>query len=617
MSPRGRSSEPGRNRAGRPNRAAGSTGGGRFARDGRDGPRDGRGGPKGGHGGPRAGRGANARPKHSRFNDRMRESTGRDAGGRPNWEPRDGTADAVYERRRKDSPRGGQAASGRPPRGRHGSESAGRGKQRWGSDERARRDDRAGRDKFGNRLERDDRPRDGQRRGHGDDRRRGGGDRKRGGDRQRRDSQFYPTPASKPFEQVEDVVYERLAAEQAPTDLAGTTFADLGLGPGIVGALKGMGATEPFPIQAATIPPALEGRDVLGRGRTGSGKTIAFGAPAVEYLIRNRPEGRRAAGRPPRVLILAPTRELADQINKAVHSIARAVGIFTTLVTGGVPQFTQEKALQKGVDILIGTPGRIEDLVEQRLLDLGRVEIAVLDEADHMAELGFVEPVQRLLRQTRPDSQKLLFSATLDGGVATLIDEFLKNPAVFEVAGETQETSTIDHSVLVADRHDKDAVLASLAGLGLKSVFFTRTRAYAELLAERFAEQGLRVTSLHGDLSQNRRTRNLDRLKRGKVDVLVATDVAARGIHVDDIGLVVQADPPDEHKAYVHRAGRTGRAGAHGRVVTVIAPTRRRRMQQLLDNAQLQVPMIPVDATSDLAGLLGIQVDVPAEPAGE
>lgn len=409
-------------------------------------------------------------------------------------------------------------------------------------------------------------------------------------------------------------MYERLDAVQAPSDLSGTTFADLGLGPGIVGALTGMGAAQPFPIQAATIPPALEGRDVLGRGRTGSGKTIAFGAPAVEHLIRNRPEGRRPAGRPPRVLILAPTRELADQINKSVHSIARAVGIFTTLITGGVRQFTQEKALDKGVDILIGTPGRIEDLVEQRVLDLGRVEIAVLDEADHMAELGFVEPVQRLLRQTRPDSQKLLFSATLDGGVGTLIDEFLKNPAVFEVEGETQETSTIDHTVFVADRYDKDAVLASLAGLGLKSVFFTRTRAYTDLLAERFEEQGLRVASLHGDLSQTRRTRNLEKLKRGKIDVLVATDVAARGIHVDDIGLVVQADPPDEHKAYVHRAGRTGRAGAHGRVVSVIAPSRRRRMQQLLDNAQLTVPMVPVDATTDIAALLGLAESHPVAP---
>lgn len=496
-----------------------------------------------------------------------------------------------------------------------------------------RRDDRGGRgDRDFNRgshpgEQNDRRPR----RDEGRDNSRGGrGDRFDRGERpqrndrfarserpQRRDSVYYPQPSSKPYEHSEDVVHERLAAKAAPENTEGTSFADLGLGAGIVGALKGMGAETPFPIQAATIPAAIEGQDVLGRGRTGSGKTIAFGGPVVEYLLRNRPDGRREQGRPPRALVLAPTRELADQINKSLHAIGRAVGIFTTVVTGGVRQHHQEKSLERGVDILIGTPGRIEDLVEQRILDLGRVEIAVLDEADHMAELGFIEPVQRILRQTRPNSQKLMFSATLDGEVATLADEFLREPAVFEVASETQETSSISHAVLVADRHDKLSVLTNLAMLGEKSVFFTRTRAYAEQLAEMFAEQGMRATSLHGDLNQAKRTRNLDKLKRGKVDVLVATDVAARGIHVDDITLVVQADPPDEYKSYVHRAGRTGRAGAAGQVVTVIAPNRRHRMQQLLTNAGLQVPMIPVDATSDVGETLGITPTVEYDAFGE
>src|SRR5690606_33898052 len=281
-------------------------------------------------------------------------------------------------------------------------------------------------------------------------------------------------------------------------------------------------------------------------------------------------------GRKPRAIILAPTRELALQIDRTVQPIARSVGLFTTQIYGGVPQARQVGALKKGVDIVIGTPGRIEDLIEQRKLDLSEVRIAVLDEADHMTELGFVEPVQRILRATgtaledRDASQKLLFSATLDREVASLVDEFLVEPAVYEVAGEDQESSRIEHRVLVIEHRDKADLLTSLVDREGQTLVFARTRAYAEMLAEQCEDAGISAVSLHGDLNQAKRTRNLQKLTAGRVQVLVATDVAARGIHVDDIDLVVQADAPDEYKTYLHRAGRTGRAGRSGRVVTLI-----------------------------------------------
>ncbi len=393
------------------------------------------------------------------------------------------------------------------------------------------------------------------------------------------------------------MVHERLEAQAVQAgEVADVTFGDLGLGSNIVEILKNLGAETPFPIQAATIPAILEGRDVLGRGRTGSGKTIAFGAPLVESILKSQKGKRREIGRKPRAIILAPTRELALQIDRTVQPIARSVGLFTTQIYGGVPQARQVGALKKGVDIVIGTPGRIEDLIEQRKLDLSEVRIAVLDEADHMTELGFVEPVQRILRATgtalddRDASQKLLFSATLDREVASLVDEFLVEPAVYEVAGEDQQSSTIDHRVLVIEHRDKADVLTSLVDRDGQTLVFARTRAFAEMLAEQFEDAGIAAVSLHGDLNQAKRTRNLQKLTAGKVQVLVATDVAARGIHVDDIDLVVQADAPDEYKTYLHRAGRTGRAGRSGRVVTLITRHRRRRMEDLLGRAEIEAP---------------------------
>lgn len=402
-------------------------------------------------------------------------------------------------------------------------------------------------------------------------------------------------------EQRVDVVHERLQAEAVQAeDVAGVTFADLGLGDNIVRTLDDLGAKTPFPIQAATIPAILEGRDVLGRGRTGSGKTIAFGAPLVESILQSQKGQRREFARAPKALILAPTRELALQIDRTIQPIARSVGLFTTQIYGGVPQGRQVGALRKGVDIVIGTPGRIEDLVQQGKLDLSEIRIAVLDEADHMCDLGFLEPVQRILRLTADGSQKLLFSATLDREVAALVEEFLVEPAVHEVAGEDQESSTIDHRVLVIDHRDKAEMLTSLVDRDGKTLVFARTRAYAEMLAEQFDDAGINAVALHGDLNQAKRTRNLEKVTSGRVSVLVATDVAARGIHVDDIDLVIQADPPDEYKTYLHRSGRTGRAGRSGTVVTLITRQRRRKMTEMLERAEIDAPFEEVRLGDDL-----------------
>jgi superfamily II DNA/RNA helicase len=376
-------------------------------------------------------------------------------------------------------------------------------------------------------------------------------------------------------------------------DVDGVSFEDLGLGRNIALALAELGAAAPFPIQAATIPDVLAGRHVLGRGRTGSGKTIAFGAPLVERLMENGGGKRRQQGRNPRALILAPTRELAQQINRTIMPIAKSVGLFTTTIVGGVPQGSQVMSLRRGVDILIATPGRLEDLARQGYVDMSNITITVLDEADHMCDLGFLEPVQRILRETDPEGQRLLFSATLDKGVAAIIDEFLENPAIHEVAGEDQSSATIDHRVFIVDHRDKIPLIEHMVRRSEKTLVFTRTRAYADQLSDALEDAGIRATSLHGDLNQARRNRNLEKLTKGIVNVLVATDVAARGIHVDEIDLVIQADAPDEYKTYLHRSGRTGRAGRAGTVVTLIPKQRQRRMTEMLDRAEIKAMMVP------------------------
>ncbi len=452
--------------------------------------------------------------------------------------------------------------------------------------ERPNRDDRPSRD---DRSSRDDRPARTERPSYSDRPQRSFDDRP-----QRRESDMYPNRGAGASGPQDDVVLERLEAQVITAgDVDGKTFGDLGIGDNITRQLASMGAEAPFPIQAATIPDVLAGKDVLGRGKTGSGKTIAFGAPLVERLMENNGGKGRKPGRVPRALILAPTRELAMQIDRTVQPIARSVGLFTTTIVGGVPQYRQVSALQRGVDIVIATPGRVEDLVEQGRLDLSQVTVTVLDEADHMCDLGFLEPVQRILRETAAGGQKLLFSATLDKGVATLVKEFLVNPAVHEVAGEDQASSTIDHRVLLIEQRDKRQIIEQLASGAGKTLIFARTRAFAEELADQLEDAGVPATSLHGDLNQSRRTRNLSLLTSGRVNVLVATDVAARGIHVDDISLVIQADAPDEYKTYLHRSGRTGRAGKVGTVVTLVSKSRKRRMDELLDRAEIDAAFAP------------------------
>jgi len=480
-------------------------------------------------------------------------------------------------------------------------------------DDRPRRDDRPARS-FDDRPRRDfsDRPRRDDRPARSFDDRPRRDDRRDGFAANRSD--WDADKKAKAFEAHVDVVHEKLQAEAVQAEeVADVSFGSLGLGDNIVRALADLGAASPFPIQAATITPILEGRDVLARGRTGSGKTIAFGAPLVESILRAQAGQRREFGRKPKALVLAPTRELALQIDRTIQPIARSVGLFTTQIYGGVPQARQVGALKKGVDIIVGTPGRIEDLQEQGKLDLSEVRIVVLDEADHMSELGFLEPMQRILRLVEDGAQKLLFSATLDREVAALVDEFLVEPAVYEVAGEDQDSGTIDHRVLVIDHRDKAEILTSLVDRDAKTLVFARTRAYAEMLAEQFEDVGIRAVALHGDLNQAKRTRNLERLTSGRVEVLVATDVAARGIHVDDIDLVVQADAPDEYKTYLHRSGRTGRAGRSGTVVTLITRQRRRKMTEMLERAEIAAPFDEVrpgdDVLEELAGRQLADVD--------
>jgi superfamily II DNA/RNA helicase len=360
------------------------------------------------------------------------------------------------------------------------------------------------------------------------------------------------------------------------------TFEAMDLHPKLISALQGMGAQTPFPIQAATIPAAISGRDVLGRGKTGSGKTVAFSVPIVTKLLAGGSVQRKQGQA--RALILAPTRELADQIDRTIKGLARGVGFFTVCIYGGVPQRRQETAMSRGTDIIVATPGRLEDLMAQGIVDLSAIETIVVDEADHMCDLGFIEPVRRIMRACG-DSQKLLFSATLDREVDSLVREFLPDPYIYEVADGEEDHTNIVHRVLISDPEDRSQVLLRLVQGEGKALIFTRTKMTAERLSESLTTAGVPSARLHGDLNQNQRNRNLERFINGNVRVLVATDVAARGIHVDDISLVIQVDPPEEYKTYLHRAGRTGRAGKEGTVITLIPRSRRRRLEDLLNRA--------------------------------
>ena len=445
-------------------------------------------------------------------------------------------------------------------------------------DSRPARDDRGPR-KF------DDRPRKFDR-DYRDDSTNGRPDRADRVDRDRdRDRTFDGARKSNPNKKAffEDQKLERLESVDASTVEIAGSFAELNLHPKMLIALEAMGVTAPFPIQAATIPAAIGGMDVLGRGKTGSGKTVAFTVPVITKLIAAGSVPRKPGK--PRALILAPTRELADQIDRTANALAKSVGFYTACIYGGVPQRRQENMMSRGTDIVVATPGRLEDLMAQGIIDLSEVETIVVDEADHMCDLGFIEPVKRIMRACG-DSQKLLFSATLDKEVDALVREFLPAPFVYEVPNEVNDTANIIHRVLTVDQEDRSQVLLRLVQGEGKSLIFARTKMTAERLSESLTAAGVPAARLHGDLNQNQRNRNLERFIKGHVRVLVATDVAARGIHVDDVALVVQVDPPEEYKTYLHRAGRTGRAGKEGTVITLIPRNRRRRMEDLLNRAE-------------------------------
>ena len=379
-----------------------------------------------------------------------------------------------------------------------------------------------------------------------------------------------------------------------------TTFAALGVPKALVENLAAQGIAEPFPIQVKSLPDSLAGRDVLGRGRTGSGKTLAFALPMVARLAEQEAAYRRKPGRP-LALVLAPTRELATQINATVEPLAQQLGLNTTVIYGGVSQQRQEKALRAGVDIVIACPGRLEDLMRQKLISLESVEITILDEADHMADLGFLPVVKKLLDTTPKDGQRLLFSATLDNGVDKVVNRYMSNPVTHSVDDPQAAVTTMEHHVLlISDQTQKKQLIVQLASGTGRRLLFMRTKHHARKLAKTLTDAGIPAVDLHGNLSQNARDRNLAEFSTGDVRVLVATDVAARGVHVDDVELVVHVDPPTEHKAYLHRSGRTARAGSSGTVVTITLPEQKSEVQKLMKAAGVDVAFENVKATSPL-----------------
>ncbi len=428
-----------------------------------------------------------------------------------------------------------------------------------------------------------------------------------------------------------------------------TSFADLGVPTALVARLAGQGITAPFPIQTATLPDSLAGRDVLGRGRTGSGKTLAFALPLVMRLAGASPSAARPAGsspaarpagsspaarpagssssgprparRRPRGLVLCPTRELANQIDAVLAPLAATLGLRTTTIFGGVSQNRQVAALDAGVDIVVACPGRLEDLLSQGLISLDAVEVTVLDEADHMADLGFLPGVTRILSRTPKVGQRLLFSATLDNGVGVLVRRFLTAPVEHSVDSAESPVAAMTHHVLaVSDAGAKGEVVRQLAGGTGRRLLFMRTKHQAKKLTKQLAAEGIAAVDLHGNLSQAARERNLAAFGSGEANVMVATDIAARGIHVDDVALVVHVDPPAEHKAYLHRSGRTARAGAAGVVVTLMLPEQRGDVRALTRAAKIAAEpraVVPGDAT--VTALAGPQAPrravVPVTPA--
>ncbi|SCL13427.1 DEAD/DEAH box helicase [Micromonospora inyonensis] len=367
------------------------------------------------------------------------------------------------------------------------------------------------------------------------------------------------------------------------------SFADIGLRPELLAELSVQGIDLPFPIQAATLPDSLAGRDVLGRGRTGSGKTLAFGLPTLHRIA-----GHRARSGRPKALVLVPTRELAQQVTTALTPYANALGLRCATVVGGLSLQRQADALRAGAELVVATPGRLHDLIDRGDVRLGEVRVTVLDEADRMADMGFLPQVTKLLEQVAPDGQRMLFSATLDGGVDRLVRRFLTNPVSHSVDPGTATVTAMTHHVLHVDADDKPGTLAQIAAREGRTILFMGTKHRADRLARQLLARGVRAAALHGGKSQPQRTRILEQFKTGAVTALVATDVAARGIHVDGLDLVVNVDPPAEAKDYLHRGGRTARAGESGTVVTLVLPEQRRDVVKLMSVAGIKPHVVAV-----------------------
>ena len=402
---------------------------------------------------------------------------------------------------------------------------------------------------------------------------------------------------------------QALDASAAAAPPAPATFGELGLDDRLVSELQARDIREPFAIQARTLPDALAGRDVLGRARTGSGKTLAFGLPLLTRLAAT-PGGRR--DKAPRGLILVPTRELAQQVAEVLTPLGRRIGLSITTVYGGVP-IGRQITLVRDADVVVATPGRLIDLMERRACTLADVEITVLDEADHMADLGFLPSVTRILDATPAGGQRMFFSATLDRGVGELVTSYVRDPALHAVA-TAAESVPAEHRVLVLSAQDKVPVAAEIAGRPGRTLFFVRTKHGADRLAKQLSRAGVDAAAIHGDRNQSQRQRALDAFTAGHPRVLVATDVAARGIHVDDVDLVVQFDPPNDHKDYLHRSGRTARAGATGLVVALVEQGQVRELQRLHEAAGVTAARHEVAAGHDVVRQIATSGTPPAAP---
>ncbi|MDH6708513.1 superfamily II DNA/RNA helicase [Kitasatospora sp. MAA19] len=406
-------------------------------------------------------------------------------------------------------------------------------------------------------------------------------------------------PAQREFE---------LPVSSTPALPAVESFDELDMPVALLRVLARQGVTSPFPIQATTLPNSLAGRDVLGRGRTGSGKTIAFGL-AVLARTAARTAGGKAAPGSPLALVLVPTRELAQQVTEALTPYAHAVRLRMATVVGGVSIGRQGQVLNRGAEVVVATPGRLKDLIQRGHCRLDDVSVAVLDEADQMADLGFLPQVTELLDQVSADCQTLLFSATLDRNVDRLVHRFLKDPVTHSVDPSAVAVTTMEHHVLHVQNYDKNEVIARIAARDGGVIMFTDTRDRADGLVEALLANGVKAAALHGGKSQPQRTRTLEQFRTGEVTALIATNVAARGIHIDGLDLVVNLDPPIDHKDYLHRGGRTARAGESGTVVTLVLPSQRRQMARLAATAGLAPTATRIHSGDDeLARLTGARV---------